>query len=51
MVDLKRLDLLEAKIKTVKELLSNIEYELDFLRNSHYRDMRDKWQFDKDLNG
>lgn len=43
MVDLKRLKLVEAKHKLLCEMLSEVRKELDFLRRSHYRDMKDQW--------
>ena len=43
MVDLKRLKLVEAKHRILCEELSKVREELDFLRRSHYRDMKDQW--------
>ncbi len=47
MVDLKRLKLVEAKHRILCEELSKVREELDFLRRSHYRDMKDQWASDK----
>ena len=47
MVDLKRLKLVETKHRILCEELSKVREELDFLRRSHYRDMKDQWASDK----
>lgn len=53
MVDLKRLCVLEKKLDLALDLVTKtkheIKEELDFLRRSHYRDMKDRWQFNKDI--
>ena len=49
MVDLKRLKVVEAKLRIARDLVVNLEREVDFLKESHYRDMRDKWQYAKDI--
>jgi hypothetical protein len=43
MVDLKRLKIVETKHRILCEELSKVAEELDFLRRSHYRDMKDQW--------
>jgi hypothetical protein len=43
MVDLKRLKLVETKHRILCEELSKVREELDSLRRSHYRDMKDQW--------
>jgi hypothetical protein len=49
MVDMKRLKVLETKLSLLLDLASKIKDEVDFIRRSHYRDMKDKWQFSKDI--
>lgn len=47
MVDLKRLRVVEAKHRLLCEELNKVAEELDFLRRSHYRDMKDQWSTDR----
>lgn len=53
MVDLQRVLVLEKKLDVLLDLVNKTKHEikdeLDFLRRSHYRDMKDRYQFSKDL--
>lgn len=50
MVDIKRLSVLEAKCKLYEDLIGKLKQEIVFIKNSHYRDIKDRWQYLKDLN-